>query len=213
MFEYFLSFFSFLFFCDYGFIVFLGLLSGMLGVVVLRWGSMRLCWRAIIRPSGRLGFLIFCDCEDQGVEVHIERMGITGDYTRNERDSWVFPEHSKIFLSVLGVLRGCMDMSTGHIFSLLRTHASNESFDSPHDQFLKLISFRSSDSHLSLQKYYEVVGKVTQLDGGHGLGIRVLGTTEWVTPADSPAVDMKAYEAVVEATHRWKEIFYEGGDE
>lgn len=38
----------------------------------------------------------------------------------------------------------------------------------------------------------------------------MLGSTEW--PARSPegvAVDLKAYEAVVDATHRFKEIFYE----
>lgn len=48
------------------------------------------------------------------------------------------------------------------------------------------------------------------LEGGQGLGVRVLGTTEW--PSRSPegvAVDLKAYEAVVDATHRFKEIFYE----
>lgn len=63
-----------------------------------------------------------------------------------------------------------------------------------------------------MSKYYEVVGKVAQLDGGQGLGVRVLGTTEWLTGDNGAAVDMKSYEAVVEATHRWKEIFYEGGE-
>ena len=64
---------------------------------------------------------------------------------------------------------------------------------------------------MSLDTYYEIVGKVVQLEGGQGLGIRVLGCTEWVVP-EGGKVDMKSYEAVVEATHRWKSIFYEGGD-
>lgn len=43
-----------------------------------------------------------------------------------------------------------------------------------------------------------------------GLGLRVLGATEWPKNADTGApIDMKAYEAVVDATHRYKGIFYE----
>jgi hypothetical protein len=43
-----------------------------------------------------------------------------------------------------------------------------------------------------------------------GLGLRVLGATEWPKHADSGApIDMRAYEAVVDATHRYKGIFYE----
>ena len=69
----------------------------------------------------------------------------------------------------------------------------------------------SRDSHLSLHSYYEVVGKVISLSEGAGEGIRVLGATEWPkNEATGQGPDMKAYEAVVEATHRWKGIFYEG---
>ncbi|KAJ5690137.1 hypothetical protein N7462_004529 [Penicillium macrosclerotiorum] len=62
------------------------------------------------------------------------------------------------------------------------------------------------DSHLQMGKLVEVVGKVTDLDGGQGLGIRVLGMTDWGNPADC---DYKIYEQVVEATHRFKPIFYD----
>lgn len=38
----------------------------------------------------------------------------------------------------------------------------------------------------------------------------MLGSTEWPSRTrDWVAVDMRGYEAVVEATHRYKEIFYE----
>jgi hypothetical protein len=51
---------------------------------------------------------------------------------------------------------------------------------------------------------------VLTLDGGMGLGLRVLGATEWHRNGDASApIDMKAYEAVVDATHRYKAIFYE----
>ena len=46
-----------------------------------------------------------------------------------------------------------------------------------------------------------------------GLGLRVLGATEWPKQSaggTAAAIDMRAYEAVVDATHRYKEIFYEG---
>ena len=68
-----------------------------------------------------------------------------------------------------------------------------------------------SDSHLSLHSTYEIVGKVIDLTGGQGLGLRVLGATEWPKNPDTGApIDMKAYEAVVDVTHRYKAIFYEG---
>ncbi|KAF4270562.1 hypothetical protein LV164_005544 [Aspergillus fumigatus] len=41
-----------------------------------------------------------------------------------------------------------------------------------------------SDSHLQMGKLVEVVGKVTELEGGQGLGIRVLATTDWGNPSD-----------------------------
>ena len=71
----------------------------------------------------------------------------------------------------------------------------------------------TSDSHLSLHSVYEVVGKVINLEGGQGLGIRVLGATVWPKNEETgQAVDMKAYEAVVDATHRYKGIFYADED-
>ncbi|KKK19997.1 hypothetical protein ARAM_007052 [Aspergillus rambellii] len=41
-----------------------------------------------------------------------------------------------------------------------------------------------TDSHLQMGKLVEVVGKVTELENGQGLGIRVLATTDWGNPAD-----------------------------
>jgi hypothetical protein len=68
----------------------------------------------------------------------------------------------------------------------------------------------SSESHLSLHSTYEVVGKVLTLEGGMGLGLRVLGATEWPKNAVTGAtIELKAYEAVVDATRRYKGIFYE----
>lgn len=54
------------------------------------------------------------------------------------------------------------------------------------------------------------MGKVINLDGGHGLGLRVLSATEWPRNADGQLPDLKLFEAVVDATHRYKSIFYEG---
>jgi len=61
-----------------------------------------------------------------------------------------------------------------------------------------------------MNSMYEVVGKVINLDGGQGLGIRVLGATEWPKNENGQLPDLKAFEAVVDATHRYKEIFYDG---
>ncbi|KAE8144948.1 replication factor A protein 3 [Aspergillus avenaceus] len=60
------------------------------------------------------------------------------------------------------------------------------------------------DSHLQMGRLVEVVGKVADVD--QGLGIRVLGTTDWGNPADC---DYKIYENVVNATHRFKSVFYD----
>ncbi|KAJ5697536.1 replication factor A protein 3 [Penicillium malachiteum] len=60
------------------------------------------------------------------------------------------------------------------------------------------------DEHLQMGKLVEVVGKVADIEGG--VGIRVLGSTDWGNPADC---DYKIYEQVVEATHRVKSIFYD----
>ena len=56
-----------------------------------------------------------------------------------------------------------------------------------------------ADSHLSPQSVYEIVGKVVNLENGAGLGFRVLNATEWPRSADGKAIDLKIYEAVVEA--------------
>ncbi|KAJ9653507.1 hypothetical protein H2198_007289, partial [Neophaeococcomyces mojaviensis] len=63
------------------------------------------------------------------------------------------------------------------------------------------------DSHLSPQGLYEVVGKVVNLEGGNGYGIKVMATTEWKN-ANGSKVDLAAFDAVVDATHRYKELFY-----
>ncbi|KAH8705410.1 putative ssDNA binding protein Ssb3 [Talaromyces proteolyticus] len=68
----------------------------------------------------------------------------------------------------------------------------------------------SPDSHLQMGKLFEIVGKVTELDGGQGLGLRVLGTTDWGSPANC---DYKIYEKVVDVSHRCKEIFYDLDEE
>lgn len=70
-----------------------------------------------------------------------------------------------------------------------------------------------SDSHLSLNSLYEVVGKVINLEGGQGLGIRVLGASEWPKTESGQLPDLKLFEAVVDATHRYKGIFYEDDGE
>ncbi|KAJ6071494.1 hypothetical protein N7499_009508 [Penicillium canescens] len=62
-----------------------------------------------------------------------------------------------------------------------------------------------SDARLQVGKLVEVVGKVADLEGGQGYGLRVLGSTEWGDPADC---DYKIYEQVVNATHRFTNIFY-----
>ncbi|OAP62984.1 hypothetical protein AYL99_02211 [Fonsecaea erecta] len=70
------------------------------------------------------------------------------------------------------------------------------------------------DSHLSVGSMYEIVGKVTNTDGGHGLGLRVLSSTEWPRNENGQLPDLKLFEAVVDVTHRYKNIFYgdpEGG--
>jgi hypothetical protein len=71
---------------------------------------------------------------------------------------------------------------------------------------------KTRDSHLQLQSLYEVVGKVLPLEGGHGLGLRVLSSTLWPKNERGELPDVKLFEAVVDATHRYKEIFYEDGD-
>lgn len=68
------------------------------------------------------------------------------------------------------------------------------------------------DSHLSPQSIYEIVGNVINLQGGAGLGIRVMAATLWPKNEQGRPVDLKAFEAVVNANHRYKEIFYGQSD-
>ncbi|OJI95992.1 hypothetical protein ASPVEDRAFT_120362 [Aspergillus versicolor CBS 583.65] len=65
------------------------------------------------------------------------------------------------------------------------------------------------DSHLQMGKLVEVVGKVAEMEGGQGLGIRVLATTDWGNPA---SCDYKIYEKVVDVTHKLKPIFYDSAE-
>ncbi|ETN41758.1 uncharacterized protein HMPREF1541_03695 [Cyphellophora europaea CBS 101466] len=69
------------------------------------------------------------------------------------------------------------------------------------------------DSHLQVNAMYEIVGKVINLDGGHGLGVRVLSSTEWPKNERGELPDIKLFEAVVDATHKCRSIFYEGSGE
>ncbi|KAF7593329.1 hypothetical protein BBP40_011618, partial [Aspergillus hancockii] len=64
------------------------------------------------------------------------------------------------------------------------------------------------DSHLQMGKLVEVVGKVVDVDG-QGLGLRVLGSVDWGNPADC---DYKIYEHVVNATHKYKSVFYDAAE-
>ncbi|TKA67597.1 hypothetical protein B0A49_01229 [Cryomyces minteri] len=54
------------------------------------------------------------------------------------------------------------------------------------------------DSHLTLNHAVEIVGKVQ-----NDLSVKVLASTDFGTN-----IDFAAVEAVVDATHRYKEIFY-----
>ncbi|EHY52581.1 hypothetical protein HRR83_006926 [Exophiala dermatitidis] len=68
------------------------------------------------------------------------------------------------------------------------------------------------DSHLSVGSLYEIVGKVVNIDGGQGLGLRVLSSTEWPRNEKGELPDIKLFEAVVDVTHRYKSIFYDDGE-
>jgi hypothetical protein len=79
-----------------------------------------------------------------------------------------------------------------------------------------LVLIPPRDSHLHPQSLYEVVGKVTPLtpssNASDGLGLRVLSSTLWPKNERGELPDTKLFEAVVDATHRYREIFYEDGD-
>lgn len=69
------------------------------------------------------------------------------------------------------------------------------------------------DSHLQVNAMYEIVGKVINLEGGQGLGVKVLSSTEWPKNERGELPDMKLFEAVVNVTHQCKDIFYEKIDD
>jgi len=56
------------------------------------------------------------------------------------------------------------------------------------------------DSHLQMNHYFEVIGRIVQSD----LAVKVLNSTDLGTN-----YDFSAYEALVDATHRYREIFYD----
>ncbi|KAI9043473.1 putative ssDNA binding protein Ssb3 [Aspergillus affinis] len=60
------------------------------------------------------------------------------------------------------------------------------------------------DSHLQMGKLVEIVGKVTDHEGG--IGVRVLGSFDWGSPEKC---DYSIYEKLVDATHRVKSIYYD----
>jgi hypothetical protein len=61
---------------------------------------------------------------------------------------------------------------------------------------------------------YEIVGKVTPTNETGTFALRVLSSTEWPRNELGQLPDLKVFEAVVDATHRHKVIFYgdAGGD-
>jgi hypothetical protein len=61
---------------------------------------------------------------------------------------------------------------------------------------------------------YELVGKVTPTNESGTFALRVLSSTEWPRNERGELPDLKVFEAVVDATHRYKGIFYgdAGGD-
>lgn len=87
-------------------------------------------------------------------------------------------------------------------------HSDKATLDCPngHGTTAAVTLHLNRDSHLSMGNAVEIVGKVNEGD----LSVKVLNATDWGR-ADS--VDWKAWEALVDATHRWKEIFYETGEE
>lgn len=56
---------------------------------------------------------------------------------------------------------------------------------------------------------YEIVGKVINLEGGAGLGVKVLSSCEWPKNERGELPDVRLFEAVVDVTHKVREIFYE----
>ncbi|PLN76682.1 replication factor A protein 3 [Aspergillus taichungensis] len=65
------------------------------------------------------------------------------------------------------------------------------------------------DAHLQMGRLVEVLGKVVDLEGGGGIGLRLLANYDWGNPADC---DYKIYEKLVDVTHRYPQIFYDTGD-
>lgn len=115
----------------------------------------------------------------------------------------ILPKHLEQFSPSMHPTTGTVRL-LGNITSI---HGSSATLTSGDGDSVTLILNR--DSHLSPQGMYEVVGKVINLEGGAGLGIRVMAATEWPKSDKGQAPDLKLYEAVVEATHKYREIFYQ----
>ncbi|MCJ1337923.1 hypothetical protein MMC09_003207 [Bachmanniomyces sp. S44760] len=62
--------------------------------------------------------------------------------------------------------------------------------------------YLNRDAHLTLNSYAEIIGKVSP-----DLSIKVYQAQDF-----GSNIDMKAAEAVVDVTHRYKEIFYDARD-
>ncbi|EGP90049.1 unnamed protein product [Zymoseptoria tritici ST99CH_1A5] len=62
-----------------------------------------------------------------------------------------------------------------------------------------IIVHLNMDSHLHVGNTFEFIGKV-----GQDLSLKVMASTDM-----GPNVDFSAYEALVDATHRYSEIFYD----
>lgn len=90
-------------------------------------------------------------------------------------------------------------------------HGDQATLESYENQTVTLIMNR--DSHLSLHSYYEIVGKVINLEGGQGLGLRVLGVFDVPLGPNAQGPDLKLFAAVVDATFRYKALFFEDGNQ
>lgn len=115
----------------------------------------------------------------------------------------ILPKHLEQFSPGMHPTTGTVRL-LGTITSI---HGSSATLTSGDGDSVTLILNR--DSHLSPQGMYEVVGKVINLEGGAGLGIRVMAATEWPKNDKGQTPDLKLYDAVVEATHKYREIFYQ----
>lgn len=118
----------------------------------------------------------------------------------------ILPKHLEQFAPTMHPATGTVRL-LGTITSI---HGSSATLTSGDGDSVTLILNR--DSHLSPQSIYEVVGKVINLEGGAGLGMRVMAATEWPKNERGQLPDLRLYEAVVDATHKYREIFYQDAE-